>query len=134
MPNNQPIATDINVEPLAYARPMERSAATTTPDPVAAVVSCLPGLICWLVLGMVLVGNVTNGRSVMWMRPFGAVAPILVLLCWAVAILTAIGSLVCYVRLKPKPWYVVLNLVINITGLLFTGGIALIIAFAMASH
>ena len=41
---------------------------------------------------------------------------------WWVAILTAIGSVFMYVRfpIKAMPWYVILNLVINISGLLFS--------------
>ena len=42
---------------------------------------------------------------------------------WFVAVLTAIASVVLYARhpLRALPWYVVLNLGINITGLLLSG-------------
>jgi len=41
---------------------------------------------------------------------------------WFLAVMTALASLCIYVRLpfKALPWYVVVNLVINISGLLFS--------------
>lgn len=48
---------------------------------------------------------------------------------WFVAVLTAIVSVVLYARhpLRALPWYVVVNLGINITGLLFSGFIIVMI-------
>ena len=39
-----------------------------------------------------------------------------VLCCWAAAVVTGITSLVIYTGNR-KPWYVVINLIINISGL-----------------
>ena len=45
-----------------------------------------------------------------------------------VAIVAAIVSLALYVRQHPKPWYVRVNLVINMAGLVFTIGVFVLIA------
>jgi hypothetical protein len=117
--------------PLAYARPMS---ATTppAPAPLGVVLNCLPGLICWLVLLSMLLRKITFTRlwwpARLFESPLGVV---FVLCCWGVAVITAIGSLFRYGPRRPKPWYVWLNLVINITGLLFTAGIVFLVVVAM---
>lgn len=54
-----------------------------------------------------------------------------ILCCWGVAVITAVGSFFRYAARRPKPWYVWLNLLINITGLLFTAGIVFLILVAV---
>src|SRR4051794_19601528 len=103
-----------------YARPRPRA---DRPSPVAAMVLCLPGMICWCVLlGIFLVPP--------WMRQnfrFLKTLPAPSLwVCWLTAIIFALISLAAYWR-RPKPWYVCINLVVNITGLLFTSGVAVLL-------
>ncbi|MGB7157869.1 MAG: hypothetical protein WBD40_07370 [Tepidisphaeraceae bacterium] len=49
-------------------------------------------------------------------------APGIILACWVLAILTALVSIL-YLRRRPRSWYAWLNLLINISGLVFTIGL-----------
>jgi hypothetical protein len=119
---------------LAYARPMARP-GPPPPRPLPAVLSCLPGLVCWVVfLSFVLPAILGVGFS--WRAEVFAVPlfPLFILGCWGLGIVTAIGSMVVYVPVKRKPWYVWLNLLINGLGLLFTAGVVVLIIVAMNQH
>jgi hypothetical protein len=116
---------------LAYARP--GPAAKPPPSPAVAMLTCLPGLICWLFLLSAFVRpliprTITSSR----LLPFGGVE---MLVCWAAAIITALFSIGHYLRRRrARPWYVWINLIINITGLLFTAGILMLIAVVLAKY
>jgi hypothetical protein len=100
---------------IQYASPKRRE----EPNPALAMLLCLPGAICWatflgLVFGRHLPASVR--ANLRWLQIFGD-GPLL--LCWLAAVATAIVSLIAFRRSR-KPWYVWLNLVVNVTGLLFT--------------
>jgi hypothetical protein len=80
---------------------------TRAPDRGLALVLCAPGFVCWICF---LIPESENLFRVG-------------LLIWPVAVLTAIVSLFKYVRFSKRafPWCVVLNLAINISGLIFSG-------------
>jgi hypothetical protein len=107
-----PILLDVE-----YATPI---LAARSHHPLPAILLCTPGLICWALLA----GFVTG-----WMPRFverlfeGIFLPLL-----AAAVLTAIVSIIIYlfVPRQRKPWFVILNLVINISGLLFLLGVFII--------
>ena len=111
---------------ISYSTPQRQ---TDAPSPGLAMVFCLPGLICWFVL----LGLWFTPR---WLRPSFSFLRVFpggsVMWCWAIAILCALTSLALYLR-RRKPWYVWINLVVNIGGLVFTGGVVvLLIAIAVA--
>lgn len=80
-------------------------------SPALALVLCFPGLCCWITLVSIVALRVPPGL----LDPY---VP-LMLCSWAAAIITAILSLGLYCR-KPRSGLVWMNLVINVTGLLFT--------------
>ena len=87
---------------------------------------------CWLALGWIILGifipPVAAGSERMLMQFGGPGVVWKLLVCWGVAIVAAVVSLALYTRQRPKPWYVRLNLVINVAGLLFTIGVFVLIA------
>jgi hypothetical protein len=98
-----------------YAIPRKSEAGY---HPLFAVLLCTPGLLCWLLLVAMMSRAMPDffiGRAF----PGGVVVLVLS------AILTAVFSIVHYFLPSGlrRPWYVILNLVINISGLLFLGGI-----------
>ena len=108
-----------------YARAMPRR---ELPSPVSAMILCVPGLICWCVLlGMWLVPASARANF----RFLDVFPPGTILWCWIIAIACAFISLAIYGR-GPKPWYVWINFAINISGLLFSLGVVVLIM--MASH
>ena len=113
---------------LSYATPP----STARPSLTAAAVLAAPGTVCWLGLAWLLLSFLapsfmrTFGRSLMQMAGPGIASKLLV--CWGVAIVAALVSLALYVRQRPKPWYVRLNLVVNVAGLLFTVGVLVLLA------
>jgi hypothetical protein len=111
------------------AQPLEyRRAKKVAPHrPLIAVALCLPGLICWIALAEIVL---PRWFGPMWLLPqfFGISG---LLLCWAIAIICAAISLAGY-RSPHKPWYVWLNLTINISGLVFTGLVVFLILWHFA--
>src|SRR5687767_3317020 len=91
---------------LTYEAPLDRP---RPPNPVLATLLCLPGAACWVVFISVAIR----------FRRIGALDGRAAVLLWALAVVTAVFSLVLYAR-GPKPWYVVVCLIINGGGLLFT--------------
>jgi hypothetical protein len=75
------------------------------PSAVVALALCLPGAVCWLQLILVLVRDFVRTSFVArfaWIL-FRVVDLRLALLCWVVAIVTALASLALYRRRRPKP-------------------------------
>ena len=111
--------------PLEYRRPVPATARPSHPLP--AVLFCVPGLICWLALFHLLLARVIRVRLPAllgrWLYPG-------IFWVWLGAILTAAISLILYVRRGPKPWYVWLNLAVNVSGLLFTLAVMAVVMFA----
>jgi hypothetical protein len=77
-----------------------------------AILLAAPGSICWM--GYLFAINGVSGPSDLFL---GAAA-----LLWLPAIFCAVISLNLFVRFRPTayPWYVILNLVVNTSGLAFT--------------
>ena len=110
---------------LAYARPAEPR--ERPPEPLWPVVLCLPGLICWIQFLAMLLPR--------WLpvRPPRIFFGSHLLACWMLAVLSALVSLASYGR-RPKAWYVWVNLVINVAGLLFTLTVLVVVLVLMATH
>src|SRR4051812_36283475 len=79
------------------------------PHPALALTLCAAGLMCWTIFLLGAFGLVR--------LPTSMVAMIFVL--WGLAAITATASLFLYLVpwKQPRPWFVVLNLAVNITGL-----------------
>lgn len=91
-------------------------------SPVVATLLCLPGVLCWSALLSAIAGGY-KPVSAGGFLPVRMIVPI-----WALAVLSAVLSLVLYVRRGVRrPWYVWLNLAINVGGLLFTAAAVLLI-------
>jgi hypothetical protein len=94
-----------NVEVLGYGVPQrpDRSLAVGPALCLAA-----PGGICWAGFLLALKGITV---------PYG-----LLFMIWPFAVITALISVAVYFRTNPKrwPWFIYINLVINVSGLLFT--------------
>jgi hypothetical protein len=89
------------------------------PSPIVATLLQLPGLYCWIVF-VCLIFDV-------WpMLGFSVFARV-TLLAWPVAVITAIISMGLYIgKTRRRPWYVCVNLAVNISGVAFTLVILLI--------
>jgi hypothetical protein len=74
---------------------------------VGAFLLALPGAVCWVLFFQIVMFDMLD------------VMLGVLLLFWLVTIHTAIASLAAYWR-APKPWFVIVNWTINISGLLFT--------------
>lgn len=122
MSDEMPAVTEQTI-PLAYERPAEPvSGMERAPGPVWPTLLCLPGMACWAQLIGMIFGAFFGTRWFIWP---GVVA------WWALAVVTAVVSLFLYVpRRRPKPWYVCMNLFVNVSGLMFTICILLLIAAA----
>lgn len=79
------------------------------PNPLIASLLAAPGLFCWVSLALLLAGRWTG-----WHPPVDVM-----LILWGIAVLAAIASILIYRRAR-KPWYVLLCLAVNVSGLLFT--------------
>lgn len=88
---------------------------------------CLPGLACWCLLA----APFAHASFQYWIgiRISADVIIISILSLWAIAVVFALFSFGMYSRLRPKPWYVWLNLIINGAGFLFTIGVFVFIAW-----
>ena len=102
---------------LEYRHPQVRP---DVPSLVLAMFLCLPGMVCWCIL----LGLFFTPAS---LRPqfslYRAIPSEMLLWCWGTAVIAALVSLGLYVRAR-KPWYVCINLAVNVAGLLFTGAAA----------
>ncbi len=82
-----------------------------------ALLLCLPGILCWDVI-------FAGAWGVRWLlEPFShLIGDWFIMALWALAIITAITSLIVYGRRlgQRKPWYVYICVVLNIIGLLFS--------------
>jgi len=95
---------------LAYQRPIPHQ--QSLPNPVIATLLHLPGTCCWIILFSAIIG-VQN-----WLR-LPSIQFVLVL--WGLAVATAIASFVLYLPDRiAKPWYVFINLFVNVCGIIFT--------------
>ncbi len=103
--------------PLAYE---SRARDVTEAHPAAAMALCFPGLVCWCWFAALLLGQGVFFSAL----PSEALIP-----CWAFAILTAVFSLYRY-RHHPRPWFVWVNLLINVSGLVFTAIVFVLIVFS----
>ncbi len=112
---------------LAYHAPSDGQAR---PSPLTAALLALPGAACWCVFVGALVARPVFGVALFRLVPIPPVP--LLLLLWAVAIVTAVASVVYYARRRPRPWYVVLCLAINGCGLLFTVAVVSLLVIAVA--
>src|SRR5215207_7197945 len=93
---------------LDYSSPSD---VTEQPSVVLAILLCLPGAMCWFLYGSRMLSihlPPSATRAVFWP-------------CWILAVATAMYSMVLYLPRASRihPWYVVINLVINVPGLLF---------------
>lgn len=112
---------------LTYAPPPPRP-----PGPVGPLLLCLPGAVCWLAFLGIVFGRFIPDMARQWLSPLRVFAGIPVLLCWGLAIVTALVSLATYARRKPKRWYVWVNLLVNVSGLAMTAVIVGLIVYVMA--
>jgi hypothetical protein len=82
-------------------------------SPFTALSLCAPGAFCWFMLGWSFIFNLPLPKFLTF-ELFAA--------AWGVALVSAIISLVIYGRrpFEPKPWYVLVNLAINLLGLLYS--------------
>jgi accessory gene regulator protein AgrB len=84
---------------------------------------CLPGVLCWsLLLALFLVPR-SMQQNFAFLRILSGPG---IFLCWGVAILCALTSLAIYL-FRSKPWYVWINLLVNVAGLLFSGLVLLLL-------
>ena len=91
----------------------------TAPAPLGPILSILPGLFCWLLFASAAMprelpilerlGGLFGGRA----------ANGIVIVAWAVAVLTSIGALAYYAR-RPQVWHTTLCLAVHLAGLLFS--------------
>jgi len=100
---------------LSYESTVKRA---PLPHPLLAIVLALPGSICWLTF-LSLFANFLAPFSWLARLKFPFFTGNSFLLLWLTAIVAALFSVAWYWR-KPKPWYVILCLLVNDTGLLFT--------------
>src|SRR4051794_6735617 len=96
---------DQKTHPLDYA---SGKTSRWAARPLVAFLLCLPGSLCWLVL------FAPDLLSPSWPFSFTVIMTL-----WALAVITAIASIVFYWR-KPKLWFVVMCLFINVCGLLYS--------------
>lgn len=96
-------------EPLSYrTRDLQPITRSDLPRVWPAIVLCLPGLICWLFLGMMVARNwripvlAPSADRVADLLDLIPAAPCLLIICIPLAILTAIASTETY-RHRPKP-------------------------------
>ena len=105
-----------NPQPLDYQRPLPPGhewLGRPDPNPAMATLLLVPGLICWIAI-------TPFGENFRWLGEG-------ILLVWLVAIVAALSSVYLYLfRRVTRPWYVVINLIVNISGLLFTIFIAMV--------
>jgi hypothetical protein len=99
---------------LGYHTPVPQVPA---PDPLTAVLLSLPGLTCWVMFGMIIVAIVTRSSRIA--RALRIIPPQLMIVLWAVAVVTALFAVYRY-RSAGKPWYVGFCLLVNASGLCFT--------------
>jgi hypothetical protein len=111
--NNLPMPIVVGVD---YATPSE--VARLRHHPLPAILLCTPGLLCWTLLA----GMMVHALPLMVIR---FVAGGVILPLTLAAVLTALSSVVYYFFLSRRqmPWFVILNLVINIAGLLLLTGV-----------
>jgi hypothetical protein len=110
--------TTPEIKPVLPYRTPPSERREPAPSWIVATLLALPGLSCWMVLAMIVVPPPLRvlawpGYYLVRLLGFGMA------LVWFVAIITALISLAIYLPWK-KPWYVILNLIVNISGLLFT--------------
>jgi hypothetical protein len=115
---------------LSYARP--RPSAPPRADPFAATMLCLPGLICWITFLSVISRFLLPAWVTSWLYRVPFLGGFATLALWFIAICTAIASAVLYGRMKRKPWYVWLNLTINVSGLMITAVLLGLLVFALS--
>ena len=114
-------------EPLSYRQPdLPPVTQSNLPRVWPAVVLCLPGLVCWLLLGVMVIGIFRVPVLAPMADRFADMldlipaVPCLLMPFVPLAVLTAIASIETYWH-RPKPWYIRLNLIVNISGLIFVG-------------
>ena len=117
---------------LDYQRPLPKQREFLTWRPIShpgvATVLVLPGLFCWIVLLSIFLPRSLGPGFLAFAEMLG---PVFMLGNWGVAVIAAIASIYLYLfRNVRRPWYVVINLVVNISGLLFT---AILLSFAVAN-
>jgi hypothetical protein len=122
---------------LAYKSPQGKEDEAAPHRPLPAVLLCLPGILCWgaflglldrFFLRVLPIPQSFARLHVPWLW--------IVLIVWVLALVTALVSIEEYVvsRRKPRPWYVWLNLLVNISGLLLTFGVLLLILYFWGHH
>ena len=89
------------------------------PSPATAMLLCLPWILCWSTVLLI--------KLISYRTPSGWEF-ILILVIWGIAVITAISSVLIYAR-RRKPWYVWLNLIVNIVGLLSTAAVVGIVGY-----
>jgi hypothetical protein len=87
------------------------------PSPLVAVMLCLPGVLCWSLLLTLFLVPRSMQQNFAFLRILSGPG---IFLCWGVAIVCALISLAIYLW-RRKPWYVWINLLVNVAGLLFSG-------------
>ena len=115
--------------PLPYAGP--DADPRPFPSPLVAVVLSAPSLVCWCAYGTMVFRR--------WLPPgmrgaFGRLFPVpnpWLLACCGAAVVAGVASIVVY-RNARKPWYVALNLALNVGWLVMTVALAAIIAYVFA--
>ena len=88
---------------------------TPPPSRAVALLLCSPGAACW---GVYLIDAFADANLP---QPIGDFFHTIFWPLFFAAVVSAILSLIVYGRhpLRPQPWYVMLNLAINVSGLLF---------------
>ena len=84
----------------------------------AVLLLCFPGAVCEAFVGVMGIVSVLNLRIP---YPFNVLLLLVMALFFASAISTAIFSFILYLKrpLRRKPWFVYLNLAVNLSGMLF---------------
>jgi hypothetical protein len=127
-------------EVLAYKSPQGKQDEAAPHRPLPAVLLCLPAILCWgaflALLDRFFLRLLPIPRIPQSFARFHVPWLWIVLIVWVLAVVTALVSIDEYVvsRRKPRPWYVWLNLLVNISGLLFTFGVLLLILYFWGRH
>ena len=108
-----PITPSSSVITVGYARKRLASKPAIY-HPLAAILLCTPGMLCWILLL-----SIVAGFAPPFVIPFFKQGYIFALI--GLAVTTAMISLPVYLYrpLLRKPWHVYLNLVVNVSGLIF---------------
>lgn len=101
---------------LEYESPLDRHARDDRPSAVVAAIACIPGALCWTILLASAVIAVAPRR----LPRFPPAAMVAAAFGWVFVLVGGLIAIALYVDRPNKPWYVILSLAINISGLAIT--------------